>query len=234
MLLVEGREEDADVIAAEHSICVEMASADETERLVGRGINLAETTLSPRSSFLDRTLADIDFRAVYGLSVLAIWRRGDLIEIDIAEVPLELGDVLLVYGPIRHIRKLEKSREEDPSNRDATYWLSAAYIATGQTDLAREFTREARSQFADDTDIAILYALVLYHDRDLSGAERELRRVLNIHPDNAVAALNLGLVLMEADRVAEARSVLEQVINAYPGEPLGLRARSILDKKSGD
>ncbi len=134
----------------------------------------------------------------------------------------------------RSIRKLEKSREEDPSNRDATYWLSAAYIATGQTDLAREFTREARSQFANDTDIAILYALVLYHDRDLSGAERELRRVLNIHPDNAVAALNLGLVLMEADRVAEARSVLEQVINAYPGEPLGLRARSILDKKSGD
>jgi di/tricarboxylate transporter len=109
VLLVEGREEDADVIAAEHSICIEMASADETERLVGRGINLAETTLSPRSSFLDRTLADIDFRAVYGLSVLAIWRRGDLIEIDIAEVPLELGDVLLVYGPIRHIRKLEKS-----------------------------------------------------------------------------------------------------------------------------
>lgn len=109
VLLIEGREEDADALAAEHEITMELAGADETEQLLGRGINMAEVTLSPHSSFLGRTMVDMGFRGVYGLSVLAIWRRGELIEKDLAEIPLQLGDALLVYGPIRQIRKLEES-----------------------------------------------------------------------------------------------------------------------------
>jgi di/tricarboxylate transporter len=91
------------------SIAVEVASEDETERLLGRGIDMAEITLSPHSDFLGRTLTEVGFRGRFGLSVFAIWRRGEPIEKDVAEIQLELGDALLTYGPIRRVRKLEES-----------------------------------------------------------------------------------------------------------------------------
>jgi len=108
-LFVEGWDEDAERLAAEHSIAIEIAGRDETERMLGRGINMAEITLSPHSGFLGRTLTEIGFRSLFGLSVLAIWRRDKPIEKDLAEIPLELGDALLTYGPIRSIRKLDES-----------------------------------------------------------------------------------------------------------------------------
>jgi di/tricarboxylate transporter len=70
---------------------------------------MAEITLSPHSDYLGRTLAEIGFRSLFGLSVLAISRRGTIFEKDLAEMPLELGDALLIYGPIRSARKLEES-----------------------------------------------------------------------------------------------------------------------------
>ncbi|NOR25790.1 MAG: hypothetical protein GQ542_15665 [Desulforhopalus sp.] len=109
VLFVVGRNEDAQKLAEEYSIPIEIATEDESEQLMGRGINMAEVSLSPHSEFLDRTLIDLSFRGIFGLSVLAIWRHGDLIEKDVATIPLELGDALLVYGPIRNIRKIEKS-----------------------------------------------------------------------------------------------------------------------------
>jgi di/tricarboxylate transporter len=109
VLLVEGWIENTQRLVAEQSLPVEVAGEDETERLLGRGIDMAEVTLSPHSDFLGRNLSEIGFRSLYGLSVLAIWRRGEPIEKDLADIPLELGDALLTYGPIRSFHKLEES-----------------------------------------------------------------------------------------------------------------------------
>lgn len=111
VLFVEGRYEDVQRLAEQHSIPIEIATNDEVEALLGRGINMAEVTFSPHSDFLDRTLIDLSFRGVYGLSVIAIWRRGELIEKDVEASPLELGDALLVYGPTQNIRKLEENND---------------------------------------------------------------------------------------------------------------------------
>ncbi len=109
VLLARGDDEDAQKLAEEHSISAEIATKDEIEQLMGRGLNLAEVILSPHSDFIDRTLIDISFREVFGLSVVAIGRLGETIEKDLGATPLKLGDTLVVYGPIRKIRKLEES-----------------------------------------------------------------------------------------------------------------------------
>ena len=110
VLFVAGTEESAQNLAAKHSIPIEVATTDESEQMMlGRGLSAAEVTLSPRSALLGQTLIEANFRNVFGLSVLTIWRRGELIETDITATPLELGDALLVYGPIRKVRKLQQS-----------------------------------------------------------------------------------------------------------------------------
>jgi di/tricarboxylate transporter len=111
VLFVEGRDEDIQKLSAEQLTPIEIAKEKEAEELMGRGINMAEVTLSPYSGFIDRTLLDISFRRLFGLSVLAIWRHGELIEKDVEKTPLKLGDALLLYGPNRYIRMVEENKD---------------------------------------------------------------------------------------------------------------------------
>jgi len=109
VLFIEGKDENAQELSRAHSIPIEIATEDEEDQLLGRGINFAEVSISPHSAFLNRTLIDLSFRGVFGLSVLAIWRGGELIEKDVGATPLKIGDALLVYGPTRNIRKIEEN-----------------------------------------------------------------------------------------------------------------------------
>jgi di/tricarboxylate transporter len=108
-LIVDGKDRDAENFAKEEALSIEFVGQAEGDRLMGRGINIAEVTFSPHSEYLGHTLADIGFRGRFGLSILAIWRRGIAIEEGIAELPMELGDALLIYGPIRSIGKLDQN-----------------------------------------------------------------------------------------------------------------------------
>ncbi len=111
VFFIEGRDEDVQRMAEEQSIPIEAATEDEIESMLGRGVNMAEVAISPHSAYLERTLIELNFRGLNGLSVHSIWRRGELIEKDVGATPLELGDALLVYGPIRNIRRLEESND---------------------------------------------------------------------------------------------------------------------------
>ena len=109
IIYVGGKEKNVQELAAESLISVEPATDDEVEQIMGRGVSAAEVTISPHSSFIGKTLVDIHFRSVFGPSALAIFRRGSLIEENVENTPLELGDALVVYGTIPDIRKLEES-----------------------------------------------------------------------------------------------------------------------------
>jgi di/tricarboxylate transporter len=63
--------------------------------------SVIEVVISQLADFAGKTLKEIDFRAKYGLTVLAIWHREEAIISRLSDVPLQLGDVLLVQGP-RH------------------------------------------------------------------------------------------------------------------------------------
>lgn len=62
------------------------------------GPRLAEVTVSWNSPLIGRTVEEIDVRHQFGVSVLAIHRRGTLLARRVAHIPLEAGDVLLVFG----------------------------------------------------------------------------------------------------------------------------------------
>ncbi|HSK70584.1 MAG TPA: SLC13 family permease, partial [Pyrinomonadaceae bacterium] len=68
------------------------------EDLESRGVIVVEAMLSPRSRLIDQTLRSAHFREKYGVTVLAIWRADKEIIIDLADVPLQFGDALLLQG----------------------------------------------------------------------------------------------------------------------------------------
>src|SRR5215210_1894806 len=74
--------------------------------LAGEAIGIAEALLMPQSGLIGRSLKELDFRRRFGLAVLAIYRKGHALAARIAELPLRLGDVLLLQGKPERFRAL--------------------------------------------------------------------------------------------------------------------------------
>ena len=69
------------------------------ENLASEDTPLIEAILAPRSEYDGRTLKEINFRERYGLQAISLWREGTLHEKNVGNVPLRMGDAMLLQGP---------------------------------------------------------------------------------------------------------------------------------------
>ncbi len=97
-LLIRGRHEDLRVLGALQDLEVDEHRHSGAEHLESDRVGIAEVVLSPRGTLASRPLREIRFRDRYGLSVLAIWRRGNAYRARLAAMELRLGDAFLVFG----------------------------------------------------------------------------------------------------------------------------------------
>lgn len=67
---------------------------------------VVEIVVSQLANLIGKTLKDVNFRSRYDLNVLAIWREEAPIQERLADVPLHMGDTLLVHGPRERIEAL--------------------------------------------------------------------------------------------------------------------------------
>jgi len=105
ILYVEGDPEGAWRFAEEEGLQFALAGPQAIERILGRGQTLAEISIPPRSPVFGHSLRELRFRARYGLNAISLWRQGESIE-NPADIPLEIGDALLVSGPTTSVRAL--------------------------------------------------------------------------------------------------------------------------------
>ncbi len=110
-LYLEGPEEAVWTLAEEESARIGLGTTEHADRVHDHGLVLAELAVAPRSPSVGQTLAELDFRRRYGMSVLSLWRRGGPVREDVGKLPLEVGDALLVAG--RKERVAEVRRDED-------------------------------------------------------------------------------------------------------------------------
>jgi di/tricarboxylate transporter len=109
LLFVQGSSQN--IIKASQELGLETIDDWKFEELSQESQALVEVTLSPTSQMQGRTLKQSDFRARYGLTVLAIQHHGESISANIADIPLDLGDALLIQGPEDRIAQLRGDRD---------------------------------------------------------------------------------------------------------------------------
>ena len=85
---------------------VDLDSEVSKEQLESEEVGIVEASLAPRSSLAGRSLGELDFREHYGLQVLAIWRDGQPVRVNLASMQLRIGDALLLQGLRDKIRRL--------------------------------------------------------------------------------------------------------------------------------
>lgn len=73
-------------------------------------VDLTEVVIPPRSDVLGNSLTQIDFRNKYGLTSVALWRNGRSWRTDVGKMPLQVGDALLMVGPVNKIKLLSQDR----------------------------------------------------------------------------------------------------------------------------
>ncbi len=111
LLLIQGREEDLDVLRGLQELEVERGAQPNLNTLESERLSLLEATLDPRSALAGQPLSEFSFREKYGLELVAVWRNGEAIRTNLDQLVLQLGDALLLLGPRQRLAVLERDPE---------------------------------------------------------------------------------------------------------------------------
>ena len=98
VLILEGDKEDFRRRDVEPFMEQLAASEWHDDDLQSRVVDVVEAMIAPRSRLIGETLRSAHFREKYGLTVLAIWRGEEEFFINLADVPLQFGDAILLQG----------------------------------------------------------------------------------------------------------------------------------------
>jgi di/tricarboxylate transporter len=111
LLILQGSPRDLDILVGLQQLAITKQSSSLIAELESQQIGVTEVLLSPRTTLAGKNLADLLFRDRYGISVLAIWRKGSAYRSGLQDMQLQFGDALLVYGQRRKLAAL--SRDPD-------------------------------------------------------------------------------------------------------------------------
>ncbi len=106
ILLLIGREERVCQLEKEG---IKTGREDGKAYISRRGVALVEVIPSPRSKVVGRTLKELNFRKNFGFTAVAIRRPDRTYRTDVGDIPLALGDSLLLVGSRQRVRALDNN-----------------------------------------------------------------------------------------------------------------------------
>ncbi|MFW5988801.1 MAG: SLC13 family permease [Desulfosudaceae bacterium] len=113
------------------------------ESLSRTNAGMAETIVSPRSELIGKTMSEVDFKELYGVNPLALFKGNRIYYSGLTHIPLQMGDTLLLKGPWErfHILKnhpqpraltfstpLEGEIMRPGKSKLALFWLAVALV----------------------------------------------------------------------------------------------------------
>jgi di/tricarboxylate transporter len=185
------------------------------QALMAEQIRLVEVTVADNSKLVAGLLHHAEFRDRYGANVLAI-KRGELVRrVNLANVPLRPGDVLLLQAPPDAIEELERSAEFVSYREITEKEVSESYRLQERIFVVR-VPRE--SQLAGDTlvrsrlgDAFDFRLLALFRDGELT---------IMPEPDSSLKGGDLLLLQGREEDLDVLRGLQE--LEFRPGAQLGL------------
>jgi hypothetical protein len=133
--------------------------------------------------------------------------------IDHAHPELRSGQASSSPALDRELREaIQEYERGTPSPSDGAR-VVAALLASGEIDAARDYAKESLQRFPNHVPLLVFASDAYYRSNDLARAETLLRNALQHAPRDPVVALDLALVLRQAGRKDEARSLFTRVAN---------------------
>lgn len=135
-LLVQGRLDELAQSALLDGAEVHEKDGIEPGALESAEVRVVEVMVAPRSGLFGKSLREVDFREKYGVTVLALWREGRPVRTRLVDLPVQLGDALLVQGHRDRIRVLGRDpdflvlepEQTEPLRFDRRAWAVGAVV----------------------------------------------------------------------------------------------------------
>ena len=107
------------------------------EDLTSESMKIAEAILMPQSALIGRSVKELDFRRRFGVTVIAIYRKGHALAARLSGLPLRMGDVLLLQGRPERFKALAdnadlwilQETEHRPSQRRKGLYVVGIFLA---------------------------------------------------------------------------------------------------------
>jgi len=111
MLLVQGRQTDAEALAERHESLTYMGPPEMQRKYPLSTAELAEAVVPPRSPAIGRTPRELGLSDQFGLRAIAYYRDGSAHRMGSRDTPLRAGDSILFYGPRAKMREFEPEKD---------------------------------------------------------------------------------------------------------------------------
>ena len=157
--------------------------------------------------------------------VMSAAQKAIALDPKLAEAHVMLADVYQLRWQWREAEaEYRRALELSPNDADAHFGYASWLLCQGRVEEALAWSRSAGELEPLDPDATVSWTL--FNARHYDEAIREVRSVLAVHPDSAMAHWVLGFVLIGNAQYEEAISVLEKAVsmtNRSPGT-IGLLA----------
>lgn len=104
ILIIKAKHGELSTIHGLQNLIIQTQIQPNLSELETEETSLIEAVLSPHSSLAGKEVRELDFRARFGLTVLAIWRGGRAYRSHLREMQIKRGDAFLLFGPRRKLR----------------------------------------------------------------------------------------------------------------------------------
>jgi tetratricopeptide (TPR) repeat protein len=137
---------------------------------------------------------------------------------------------------LEFLRQLQAQTGEDATQLGNVYLFEADLLSRkGRTKEALVVYERGLLTLPDDSRLLYARALMLAEQDDLAAAERDLRRLIELKPDDAEALNALGYTLADrTDRRTEALELIERAIKIKPDEPAIIDSLGWVRYRMGD
>jgi di/tricarboxylate transporter len=98
-LAVVGRKKNVQKLAKEYGWQVKEGLEVFVENLSRTNAGMAETIVSPRSELIGKTMSEINFKELYGVNPVALFKGNKIFYSGLTHIRLRMGDTLLLQGP---------------------------------------------------------------------------------------------------------------------------------------
>jgi di/tricarboxylate transporter len=107
-IVVYGRREDVERLASQEGLTLKDHLDTYKYDLDASQSGIVEAVVSPRSNLVGKTLHDVNLRDRFRISPLCIYRQEELYRAQMKDIPLQVGDVIRLFGTWKRLKALQQ------------------------------------------------------------------------------------------------------------------------------
>ncbi len=114
VIAVVGKKKNVEIMAKEMNFVLKDQLDIFAEELARTNAGLAETIISPRSELIGKTLHQVNFKELFGVNPVALFKGNKIYYSGFTNIKLSMGDTLLLFGPWARFHMLKNRPQPRP------------------------------------------------------------------------------------------------------------------------